>query len=274
MYRIVAMDLDQTLLSRDKKLMGDFNRFVNSCTKNNIIPIIATGRGYHSAKHFIPQWPLNIVCNNGNLIRNEQKGSIEYINPIPKADVRDILYHQKNERIQTSFHINGYDDGKDLAQFPSKDTKYQYRSREGKRNIKLKRLEDLSYDILSVVFTGEKEDLRQLELELSLEYQDRFNLHLMAFHTRDCHMLEVLQRSGDKYIGVREFAQKRNIQMSEVIAIGDDSNDRLLIEKAGLGIAMKNGVKEVRRVADIVSHKTNDEGGALDILNKVLKFGD
>ena len=86
-------------------------------------------------------------------------------------------------------------------------------------------------------------------------------------------MLEILQKKGDKFFGIKKYAENRNIDLKDVAAIGDDSNDVMLIENVGLGIAMKNGVEKLREVADVVSDYDNNNDGAIKILDKVL-FGD
>ena len=55
-------------------------------------------------------------------------------------------------------------------------------------------------------------------------------------------------------------------------AIGDDSNDIMLIKNVGLGIAMKNSVDSLKDVADVISDFDNNNDGAIKILNKVI-FG-
>ena len=86
-------------------------------------------------------------------------------------------------------------------------------------------------------------------------------------------MLEVLQKSGDKFYGVKKYAEIMSVDLKDVAAIGDDSNDVMLIENVGLGIAMKNGVERLREVASLVSDYDNNNDGAVKILDKVL-FGD
>ncbi|MHC5098735.1 HAD hydrolase family protein [Peptoniphilus genitalis] len=86
-------------------------------------------------------------------------------------------------------------------------------------------------------------------------------------------MLEILQKNGDKFFGVKKYAENRNIKLEEVAAIGDDSNDKMLVENVGLGFAMINAVDVLKEVADVVSDYDNNHDGAIKILDKVL-FGD
>lgn len=276
MIQLVSMDLDQTLLSKDKKLMGDLETFVKNCRKHSILPIIATGRGFYSAKSFLPHVNIDIVCNNGNLIRREEQGSIEYINPVSTSSIKKIMEIAREFVVHVSFHINGYDRGKDIAilyheRLPKERA---YRENNPMRNMQIHGVEELKEEVLSTVFVGQRQELVELKQRLLEEFSAEFHYHLMEYTAQDCCMLEVLQSSGDKYHGVKFFAEKRNIAMENVLAIGDDVNDEILLRRAGVGIAMKNAKDDIKKVANLVSELDNDAAGALDILNKVLRFGD
>ena len=61
----------------------------------------------------------------------------------------------------------------------------------------------------------------------------------------------------------------------ETLAFGDGNNDLALLEKAGTGVAMKNGIEEIKRVADEMTEKTNDEEGVAQFIETyVLKKGE
>ena len=104
------------------------------------------------------------------------------------------------------------------------------------------------------------------------EISDRFNFHIMRIRREPKWMLEVLQKNGDKFYGIKKYAENRNINLDKVAAIGDDSNDIMLIKNVGLGIAMKNSVDSLKDVADVISDFDNNNDGAIKILNKVI-FG-
>ena len=63
---------------------------------------------------------------------------------------------------------------------------------------------------------------------------------------------------------------KLEIKPEEVIAIGDNINDKKMIENAGLGVVMKGSTPVVTEVADYITDSNNDEGVA-KILQKYYK---
>ena len=275
MIKMVSMDLDETLLTTDKVITESFESFVKKLKSNNIIPVVATGREYYSAHKFVGnKVDIDLICNNGNVIRDNLSGKVHYVNPINDEDLKRVMAFDDNEKVFTSLHIQR-DDGIDLVYKKKNFTNFEgtYVDAFRGRNLGLDNFDNLEGNPLSIVFAGSHDDLVSLRNRMRDEISDRFNFHIMKIRREPKWMLEVLQKSGDKFYGVKKYAEIRGIDLKDVAAIGDDSNDVMLIKSVGLGIAMKNGVERLREAADVVSDFDNNSDGAVKILDKVL-FGD
>lgn len=275
MIKMVSMDLDETLLTTDKVITESFESFVNKLKSNNIIPVVATGREYYSAHKFVGnKVDIDLICNNGNVIRDNLSGKVHYVNPISDEDLKRVMAFDDNDKVFTSLHIQRAD-GIDLVYKKKNFTNFEgtYVDAFRGRNLGLDNFDNLEGNPLSIVFAGSHDDLVGLRNRMRDEISDRFNFHIMKIRREPKWMLEVLQKSGDKFYGVKKYAEIRGIDLKDVAAIGDDSNDVMLIKSVGLGIAMKNGVERLREAADVVSDFDNNSDGAVKILDKVL-FGD
>ncbi len=275
MIKMVSMDLDETLLNTEKVITKSFESFVKKLKSNNIIPVVATGREYYSAHKFVGNnVDIDLICNNGNVIRDNLTGKVHYVNPISDEDLKRVMAFDDNDEVYTSLHIQR-DDSIDLVYKKKNFKKFEgtYVDAFRGRNLALDDFENLEGNPLSIVFAGSHDDLVALRNRMRDEISDRFNFHIMKIRREPKWMLEVLQKSGDKFYGVKKYAEIRGIDLKDVAAIGDDSNDVMLIENVGLGIAMKNGVERLRERADVVSDYDNNSDGAVKILDKVL-FGD
>lgn len=275
MIKMVSMDLDETLLTTDKVITESFESFVKKLKSNNIIPVVATGREYYSAHKFVGNnVDIDLICNNGNVIRDNLSGKVHYVNPISDEDLKRVMAFDDNDKVFTSLHIER-DDGIDLVYKKKNFTNFEgtYVDAFRGRNLGLDNFDNLEGNPLSIVFAGSHDDLVSLRNRMRDEISDRFNFHIMKIRREPKWMLEVLQKSGDKFYGVKKYAEIRGIDLKDVAAIGDDSNDVMLIKSVGLGIAMKNGVERLREAADVVSDFDNNSDGAVKILDKVL-FGD
>ena len=275
MIKMVSMDLDETLLTTDKVITESFESFVKKLKSNNIIPVVATGREYYSAHKFVGnKVDIDLICNNGNVIRDNLSGKVHYVNPISDEDLKRVMAFDDNDKVFTSLHIQR-DDGIDLVYKKKNFTNFEgtYVDAFRGRNLGLDNFDNLEGNPLSIVFAGSHDDLVSLRNRMRDEISDRFNFHIMKIRREPKWMLEVLQKSGDKFYGVKKYAEIRGIDLKDVAAIGDDSNDVMLIKSVGLGIAMKNGVERLREAADVVSDFDNNSDGAVKILDKIL-FGD
>ena len=83
-------------------------------------------------------------------------------------------------------------------------------------------------------------------------------------------ILEVVPKGVQKAMAVSVIADSLNIAQKDVIAFGDEHNDLELLDYAGWGVAMSNGTEQVKKVANDVTSKTNDENGLADYLEQYL----
>ena len=91
-----------------------------------------------------------------------------------------------------------------------------------------------------------RKTIKQSEKEVVIEY----------FYT------EVSSKNVDKWYAIEVLADKLSIRKEEIIAIGDNINDKKMIEEAGLGIVMKNSTKDVINIADYITKKNSKDGVA------------
>ena len=83
---------------------------------------------------------------------------------------------------------------------------------------------------------------------------------------------EVSAQNVDKWEAIKFILDKEQIQANEVIAIGDNINDKTMVENAGLGIIMKGSSEVVTKIANIVTEETNNSDGVAKILQKILNI--
>ena len=70
--------------------------------------------------------------------------------------------------------------------------------------------------------------------------------------------------------GVRTLCEMLNVDLKNAYAAGDERNDISMIEAAGVGIAMKNAVDDVKAVADYVTENDNDNDGIAEVIDKLI----
>ena len=82
---------------------------------------------------------------------------------------------------------------------------------------------------------------------------------------------EISMKDVDKWYAIEFLLKKLNINKEEVITIGDNTNDKMMLEEAGLGVVMKGSTPVVTEIADFITDDNNNEGAAKAIEKFVLK---
>ena len=83
------------------------------------------------------------------------------------------------------------------------------------------------------------------------------------------HILEIVPNNVNKGEAIKILSNHYNIDISQVIAIGDDENDVTMIMAAGLGVAMENAKVCVKEVADYIT-LSNEENGVGKVINEFI----
>ena len=71
-----------------------------------------------------------------------------------------------------------------------------------------------------------------------------------------------MHKQASKTNAIQLLIEKYGIQQEEIIAIGDNYNDKSMIEFAGMGVAMGNAPDEIKKVANYITDTNNNEGVA------------
>ncbi len=82
---------------------------------------------------------------------------------------------------------------------------------------------------------------------------------------------EISMKDVDKWYAIEFLLKKLNINKDEVITIGDNTNDKMMLEEAGVGVVMKGSTPVVTEIADFITDDNNNEGVAKAIEKFVLK---
>lgn len=275
MYKLIAMDLDGTLLNDNKEITKENLELINSLEEKGYEIVIATGRRYWSAKQLTRgiNNHITILANNGNIVRhssNDKEIITKYLNI---DDFRTIMKEGKIRDLYPIIHVDDFHRGTDvIIELDANSPNYYNYLSSGKRFKQIENYLDIKNNILTVVYVGEKAKLNKFHLDILEKYPNLYNSHIMENIAVAEALLEIMHPRGTKWLSLLEYATSINIKPEEIIAIGDDNNDIEMIKNAGLGIAMKNGTKTVKSVTKHITRKDNNESGVAVELKRVLNI--
>lgn len=277
-YKLVAIDLDGTLLNEKKKIPKENIVILKELMSRGVEVIIATGRRYYSAKKLIADLELGnstIMANNGTIVRDLKTDNIIKSRYFEHEDFYSLIREGKDRKLHAITHVDHFSEGYDiLVELEKNDMRYKnYLNDIANRYRTIDDL--LKYSnpkALAIVYTGEFEQLKEFQGKLNSQYRGKYNAYLMHNLTNVGTMLEIINARGSKWVSIMEYAMSKSIKSEEIIAIGDDNNDIEMIKNAGLGIAMKNATKEVKAASDLVTEQINDDSGVGLVLKEVFKL--
>ena len=277
LYRLIAIDLDGTLLNSSKRISEENRDAVNRLIGLGYQVVIATGRRYYSAKMLVKDLDshLVIMANNGNIVRSSLDDVVLISKFLDRGSYLDILKEAKVHRLKGIVHVDRYLEGIDMVveEDDLHMNHFKYLTEQDKRYLILPEKEIYELDrILAVVFPGDYKAVKTFSDMIGQKYPDRYSSHVLENIYIAEAMYEAMNPGGSKWKTLHEYAESIGVNRDEIIAIGDDNNDVDMILNAGLGIAMKNGSGLAKAAADIVTEWDNDHSGLARVLGKVLNF--
>ena len=288
MYKLVAIDLDGTMLNRYGIVTEKTKQVIEQVQKNQIEVIIASGRPIDSIKTIAKEIKSEnyFISGNGAILYDIKKDEILYENTLKKSKVLDIIKICE----ENSIFYNIYTEKEIISKTLNYNVLYYYKENlnkdeENKTHINI--VEDIYDYILNrdekiikiticdnnqTIFNsiirrlneiGEIEVLDVSHMSRKTIKQGTEDIAIEYFYT------EISAKNVNKWNALEFLAEKMNVKKEEIITIGDNINDKKMIEGAGLGIAMQNGAPDVQKIADYVT-ESNDNDGVAKALGTVL----
>ena len=263
MYKLVVIDLDNTLLNNEHKISERNREIVQKIRNKGIEVIIATGRMYISAKPFLKDLALknSAIVYNGAMVKDVETDNTIYHKPINKEHAKKIIKDVKAEGL----HINLYQNDK---LYVDKDNQYTKRYEEIS-GIKAEKVEDLSeLEIVDPTKLLIIEDDPKLHLYYQ-NYLDQKYGDIISVTESKSYFIEIGAKGVNKGKTLQKLIKEKDIDKDEIIAIGDSYNDIEMLKYAGTGIAMENAPEEIKKNADLIAPHNEDDGVAV-ILEKLI----
>lgn len=275
MYKLIAIDLDNTLLNDDKEISRENIDLLNKLIDRGYEVVIATGRRYHSAKSLSQpiNRPLTILANNGSIARHSWDDRLLFESPIAREDFISLVARGKARDLHPIIHVNSYEAGYDIiVEKDIRDQAYgNYFNNYEERYKRVDSYLDIEDEkVLALVYLGDKLTMKEFYLDIRETYNNKYSSHVAENIKAAEALLELMSPLGCKWQGLEKYARLRGIKEEEIISIGDDNNDISMIENAGLGIAMKNATEAVKNVADIVTEEDHNHSGPARELRRIL----
>jgi len=261
-YKLVAVDLDDTLLSKDLVITGRVKEAVAAVRSAGVYFTVSTGRMYKSAARIAGELGIDIplITYQGALVKNSLSGEVLVDKPLPLAYAREIIARVH----QYGYHLNGYLDDRLLMERDDEEGR-RYAAIAGvEAEVVGDLLEYLDRDPTKVLAITKEYLVDELKAELDPIYKGKITVSKSKPH-----FLEFAHIEATKGNALAFLAAHFGIKREEVIAVGDGYNDLDMLDYAGLGVVVANARDEIKKFADYVTSAPYGDG-VVEVLEKFV----
>lgn len=253
MFRLIATDLDHTLLNKEGLVPEETKEYIRKATDMGVVFAISTGRSIKSARGVADSVgaAYMAICYNGALVLDPMNGVTIYENHLEEDLVRGIVEYAHEHDL----YIQMYDEGTivveklRLDRHPDPDLRYADYREVGDL------LEYPFFKTPKILLACEPERVPKEQAALEELYGER-----VYMAQSDAHLIEVVSEGVDKGIALENLAGYLGFRKDEIIAFGDNTNDLPLLKTAGTSVAVANAVPQVKEWATFVAKGERSEG--------------
>lgn len=290
MYKLIAIDLDGTLLNSYGKISNKNKNAIKKAKENGTQVIIASGRHITSVKSFAKE--INSenysICGNGAILYDMKNDEILYNKFIDKEKILEII----NVCEQNSIYYNIYTETEILTrtiEYSALFYKQENEKKDSKYQTNIRVVQDLYnfvkndnnnnyikvtiYDDNLSIFNRIIQKLREIE-DIDVLDVGHMSRKMIKVNNEDVEIkyyyTEITKNNVNKWNAIKVLIDKLNISKNEVVAIGDNVNDKEMLENAGLGVVMGNSAEYVKKFGNVIVNDNNSDGVAQAIEDYII----
>ena len=259
MIKLIATDLDGTILNDDGGLNKEFESVFNELEKRNIIFMAASGRQYPNLKKVFEcaKDRMMFVAENGTFAVH--KGKELFCNSMKKENVEEIIEYTRTIKSKEAVLNTKY-----CAYIECKDPEFKEMLGTYCASIKVvDDLKDVKEEILKVAIHEEKAISENCQ-----DYFDKFSDRLQVCTSGD-HWMDISEKGVNKGTALEHIKKEYNIDYNEVMIFGDQMNDFEMMETGYYSYAMENAIDGLKERARFMAG-SNNNNGVLEKIKEVI----
>lgn len=258
MIKLIATDIDGTILIPDKEFTEGVKSCVADLIQNGVKVVLVTGRMNAAARLVAEKLNLQtpLISYQGGLVTEGDR--VLYERYLTEKQAEEILDWAKEEDI----HINLYNN--DIL-YSERDC-FEIQKYAGRQNVSyvVKDFKCIKKDKVNKILAIDyehPEKIDKLEKELPQRFPDLYIVKSTPY------FLEFSNKEASKYCAVKFLQDYLDIKDEETLTIGDQNNDISLLKAGGIKVAMGNATEELKKCADYITD-TVENDGFVKVINK------
>lgn len=247
--KLIALDVDGTLLDDEHRISEKNKRTIRRAAEQGVKIVLCTGRGAMSAQPVMEELGLEgiMITHNGASIMDTQ-GNVLHEKTFTVRDIEDLITYCREHGVHYDLNTSS---GMLLDQMPAAAEKMysDYLATPERVEDVLK----VEMPIVKFCMFGDKALIDQVERDWPP------GRHALRFVRSGDYFVDVIRPDVTKGLALEKLAEIRQIDRTEILAMGNYYNDIDMLRFAGLGIAVANSPDEVKAAADEVTCSNNED---------------
>lgn len=279
MYKLLAIDLDGTLFNSYGEVSEENKKAIQYAMNKGVEIVLASGRDPYAMKKISIDLGIEnyLIAGNGANIYSINDDKMIYEKYIEKEKALKIIKICK----ENSIFANIYTNKGIIAESLNYNVKVfnsenNFKPTQKQTNIEIVKdiyeyIKDTDLNILKIIICDKDKIIfsniiQKLKTINGIEVLDveHMSRKIIRIGTEEINIeyfyTEITKEDTDKWNAIEVLMTKLNINKDEVICIGDNLNDKKMIENAGLGIVMKNSALAQTNIGDYVTEDNNSDG--------------
>jgi len=271
MYRLLATDIDDTILAEDGSLPEENHRALEELHRRGITVVLSSGRATLSMQRVAARImeladDEYLISYNGARVVRAKSGTPVFEWPITTDIIADTITYARDNQL----YLQGYRNGAVYTVGDAPHSDLRRRDYEESTGMPVLLTPDLQQTVgdatPKLLIIAEPDEITRHMAALDTASAGRYRV------TRSkTHYLEVIHPLASKGEALRHLATELGIGIEETVAAGDNHNDIEMIQAAGLGVAVANAIPELKRNADVVLERTAGEGAIAEIAERFFR---
>ncbi|MCD7738158.1 MAG: Cof-type HAD-IIB family hydrolase [Lachnospiraceae bacterium] len=268
MYKIIACDLDETLLKLNRTIDPKDIEAIQEAGRQGVKFVPATGRGYASVQGTLKELGLwqkegeYVISFNGGAITENKGNRLLHLEGLPFELAQEL--YRRGLSYDVCVHVY------------TQDMVYAYNLFQGEIDYLAGRMEireifseDIEFlrgqEIVKVLYTNTdraylnqiEKDLKDITGDIDVSYSSN-------------RYIEFNHRGVNKGQGLLSLAALLGVEPSQTIAIGDNYNDLSMIKAAGLGVGVRNTVESMKGECDFITEADCNECAVAEVIRRFV----
>lgn len=268
--KIIVSDLDGTLLSDSGTIGIETKQLINQLQDCGVIFAFATGRLHSAVTGIAKELSIKspVISLDGSMIKSTMDEPRIYESFVKKKHVRKALRFAEEQLLNIVLcHDEAIYYTDRNSNMPALADKFGAKYKEV-----------TSYDnyidrtLEVVLFSDAANSMRYVRDRFLFPFSIGSNISFYKSHRHpNISFLEIRRSGSTKGKGFQRLLKHYKIKPHQAAVLGDWYNDISLFETGAFKVAVANAIPEIKRMADMVTSKSNNEEGASKFFKKVLK---